>query len=924
MATPLDIVKEYNQYTQPVSIADTYVAPDMVDGFLLAFAFNALTIMFIIMLFLILRKPCRKIYSSRLLSKLRYDEYDGKYYVNLDRLRTPGSYYDRVKPPSQEFSESTKWIRFLFRHSEEQVFHDLGPDETVTTKVFVLSMDIFSVILVLNIPLYAYFAIDNETHFEWNHSMADVEPGSWILWVYFCFVWIKSLVCLYYLWRHTKSFVNLRQQYLVSGVEAVGRFEDRSIGLGDKRMMVLHKRSIFVDHIPRGKRTEERIRELFERGIWKGRVRSVYVKRRAEAKVDHDRKVRTVRSRKASLSGEEKKKTPPPADVAGDARGAKRNWTEDVASAAGDVASAISSPFMAAALYTTTLHGERVSWQDLHDEYVSWEKLPKPQDLAPTRKIDCDGGGNVSDLFGARLRIPKHSSPLADALVVFDSAYTANVAAQMSFTVDSGLRTRLAPSPLNMYESNVGYHGFAGFDMRFFCTILFYVALILFWAVPVSLVASLTSIDTLEEKWTWIKNIRDHPYLFDLVQTYLPTLGLYLFMTLLPYILQYASRFEGLKTKSEMDEALMYRYFIFLLMNILLVASLSGGIFAILYSVSYEGGLSDIPELLGKSLPNMYLFFVSYVMLQAMTILPLDLLRIPSLVAACWYRTTTSGDGEEEEQKERKKAKSTSEGNASSSSSSSSSTSSSSATNATDEPFSFADIAEAASHRGHGSGENLARHLLVFSISLVYSSFTPLMLPFSLFYFSFGLILHRHQAYYVYVKPYESGGDMWMYVIHCVIAGLVVYILAIMGMIILLDGIMQAFALTPLLFVVFAMHYYLRGQYGSLLKYMALSSTFDYRTDKGDDAGVAKRPVSSINAGVASSSKCGDEHTPLLDEVEEDEESGERDDPWIAFRVYASEFGGTFGSLSGLFFENEGDSGKKGVRSSSAVSGKIE
>ena len=32
--SPIDIVEEYNQYTQPASIADSYVVPDMVDGFL--------------------------------------------------------------------------------------------------------------------------------------------------------------------------------------------------------------------------------------------------------------------------------------------------------------------------------------------------------------------------------------------------------------------------------------------------------------------------------------------------------------------------------------------------------------------------------------------------------------------------------------------------------------------------------------------------------------------------------------------------------------------------------------------------------------------------------------------------------------------------------------------------------------------------
>ena len=282
------------------------------------------------------------------------------------------------------------------------------------------------------------------------------------------------------------------------------------------------------------------------------------------------------------------------------------------------------------------------------------------------------------------------STPKADAFVVFDSPHTANAAAQMKFSIENGMRTRLAPSPRDVYDKNIGYHGWAGFDARFFFTVVFYILLILFWAVPVSLVASLTSLDSIEEHWDWVASLREHEWLFDIVQTYLPTLGLYLFMTLLPYILHYASRFEGLKTKSDIDRSLMTRYFVFLIMNILLVASLSGGIFAVVYHVS--GDLGDIPELLGKSLPNMYLFFVSYVMLQAMTILPLDLLRLPSLFCKCW-RTRMAPMSPDE------------------------------ITILDPIGDDHSEIANAALHQGHGSGEKVARDLLVFSISLVYVVF---------------------------------------------------------------------------------------------------------------------------------------------------------------------------------------------------------
>ena len=71
------------------------------------------------------------------------------------------------------------------------------------------------------------------------------------------------------------------------------------------------------------------------------------------------------------------------------------------------------------------------------------------------------------------------------------------------------MRTRLAPSPRDVYDKNIGYHGWAGFDARFFFTVVFYILLILFWAVPVSLVASLTSLDSIEEHWDCLGRVSE-------------------------------------------------------------------------------------------------------------------------------------------------------------------------------------------------------------------------------------------------------------------------------------------------------------------------------------------------------------------------------------------------------------------------------
>jgi len=388
-----------------------------------------------------------------------------------------------------------------------------------------------------------------------------------------------------------------------------------------------------------------------------------------------------------------------------------------------------------------------------------------------------------------------------------------------------------------VYEPNIGYAGVAGCDYRNACSVTIYLIVLLFWAVPVSLIASLTSLDSLEEHWQWVSDLRDYPSLYNFVQTYLPTLSLTLFMAILPAFLKYMATAEGLKTKSAVDATLMQRYFAFLLLNILLVASLSGGIFAVAYDISTD--LHSLPELLAKSLPNMYLFFVSYIMLQAMTFLPLDLLEYTN-ISYRWCSKVVGADRQSEY--------------------------------------------EAARHYAYSGAARLARHLLVFAISLVYSSFTPLMLPFSLLYFSLALLFERQQGYYVHVRPYESGGEMWMTITHCVLAGLGIYILAIMGMILLLEGNMQAFLLTPLIFVVVFVAYKMRMKYFALSQYLVLQKPDHSAYGHHLRGCCCCRPKEKSEADATASLKTEQTDPLVVSATLESEE--------VAFDIFASEFGG--------------------------------
>ena len=141
-----------------------------------------------------------------------------------------------------------------------------------------------------------------------------------------------------------------------------------------------------------------------------------------------------------------------------------------------------------------------------------------------------------------------------------------------------------------------------------------------------------------------------------------------------------------------------------------------------------------------------YIFFASFIMLQACTMMPLELLNPAQLIEQglrnlCCARTRR---GVEE--------------------------------------------ANAAQPMYTTQGIKLAGHLLVFVISLVYASMSPLMIPFSLTYFILGTWVSRHNFIHTYVPLYESGGGAWYSITRCLVLGLFIYVVTFTGVLLLKEA----------------------------------------------------------------------------------------------------------------------------------------
>jgi hypothetical protein len=72
-------------------------------------------------------------------------------------------------------------------------------------------------------------------------------------------------------------------------------------------------------------------------------------------------------------------------------------------------------------------------------------------------------------------------------------------------------------------------------------------------------------------------------------------------------------------------------------------------------------------------------------------------------------------------------------------------------------------------------------HLIVFTITLTYSTIHPIIMPFSMLYFGVSLLLHSYQFLYVYQPLYDTGGLMWPIVFERVVVGMEIWLSTMSG-----------------------------------------------------------------------------------------------------------------------------------------------
>ncbi|KAL9235835.1 hypothetical protein vseg_010569 [Gypsophila vaccaria] len=326
---------------------------------------------------------------------------------------------------------------------------------------------------------------------------------------------------------------------------------------------------------------------------------------------------------------------------------------------------------------------------------------------------------------------------LPAAFVSFKSRWGAAVCAQTQQTSNPTLwLTEWAPEPSDVYWKNLAIP-YVEHNIRKLIMSVALFFLIFFFMVPITFVQSLANIDGLEKTFPFMKNLIKQPSVRSFVKGYLPGIILKIFLLLIPMVIMIMSKIEGFTSFSYLERRSAAKYYLFILVNVFLGNIIAGTAFGQLNNFLHKSA-TDIPQIIGGSIPMKATFFITYVMIDGWASVAAEVLRLVPLIL---FHIKNSVLVKTEQDREE----------------------------AMDPGFLDFPAYE-------------PRIQLYFLLGLVYCVVTPILLPFIIIFFAFAYLVFRHQIINVYDRKYESGAAFWPDVHRRILVGLIISHLLLLGL----------------------------------------------------------------------------------------------------------------------------------------------
>ncbi|KAG0047939.1 hypothetical protein BGZ83_007108 [Gryganskiella cystojenkinii] len=594
------------------------------------------------------------------------------------RIYQPRTYLVTSEVRSPELPAGAfSWITSSFKVTDNVLLDRVGLDAYMFLRFLRMSALLFSGFMLLAIPILIPLNVVNGVG---NQGLTKMTMGnvsqSWRLWFHLILTILFCSATVAVLWREMKIYTERRHAYLMS----------------EKHAKTPQSTTILITSIPKVLNNRESLFNIFNR--FPGGVRSIWLNQDPEklTKLCKERDEVALKLESAEYNY---------IKSAYDTKKAKKEGKEAI-DPVRPMGRTSAIPFKGPKVDLLSFYTERLAVLNREIEQAQQE--------------------------GA-------SRTLNSAFIQFHNQFAAHSAVQ---TVVHPTPFRMAPmfaevSPLDVVWDNLNLDTLTK-KGRGLVSLAAATALVLLWSIPVFFVSSIASVDALIKILPFLKGIKDLPSsILGIIQGILPPLFLAILMALLPIMLTMMSTFEGHVRYSAITRSVMSKYFFFLVVNVLLISTLTGGFLKTFGAIS-KGGFSPIEVLgiLANKMPGASTFFVTYALLQGLSGPMMELLQIAPLVLNYLFTTLL--------------AKS---------------------------PRQIWNVQGRLSSVNYGT--LFPPQTLMFAIGMLYSTIAPLILPFVAFYFTMYYFVYRHQFLYVYQQTVESGGLAFPVAIRQAYAGVFIF-----------------------------------------------------------------------------------------------------------------------------------------------------
>lgn len=226
----------------------------------------------------------------------------------------------------------------------------------------------------------------------------------------------------------------------------------------------------------------------------------------------------------------------------------------------------------------------------------------------------------------------KEAPPLNSAFIIFHTQEQAEVAVQVLSHHEA---LHMSPRYIGIQPKEVIWGNLRMFWwerlVRHWGALAFIVALVIFWSFPVAFVGMISNIRYLAQKVSWLRWLLEIPeWIFGAISGLVPTVALAVLMMLLPIVLRLMAKISGVPSLTLVEYYVQNSYFGFQIVQVFLVTTLASGAAAVVPQIIKEP--TSALHLLASNIPKASNFYISYFLLQGLTIAGGALANITALL----------------------------------------------------------------------------------------------------------------------------------------------------------------------------------------------------------------------------------------------------------------------------------------------------